>query len=296
MDNTHRGGRRHLGLGLLLVLASVLASCSSDASDPLDRSDDELEIICPSCGANVGGETGDFGAEIAACATAYEKREFDRDEADALGFDGSDAVRTIETPIDSAMTWVARDTPGGGPAHGYDDETRVHLALTVDSLTYHELDLALCDDDDCRTQGEEGQCIDRFVMVSASGELRTDDGAIATDLATQNVRMLRADDDELSVTAQANLHDVTGSLQLDTEVPEPRIGVLDLSLQYTGDGSLEYGVIDLGIYRDWDALSDDDGVLSDSGVPLAEPSYYSPLQGRWGSPPPIGPATGRPMP
>jgi len=286
MDNAQRAGRRHLGLGLWLLL---IAGCGASASDPmpdLGEPDDTLDSVCPSCGPNAGGETGDFGADISPCAEAYTKRVIDAEEGDALGFDASDTVRAIETVIDSEMTWAVIDSDDGGPASGFDPQTRVHLALSVDALSYRELDLELCTNEDCRIAAEEGQCEERLIWVSASGELQTEDGAIAVELASQYVQILRPGDDDVSVAAQANLRDVTGSLQLDPSFPEPQIGLLNLSLDFDDEATFQYGVIGIDIWRDLEQLREDDSGL-DYVELRALCAHYQPLQGRWGSPPPI---------
>jgi hypothetical protein len=295
MDNPQRAGRRHLGLGFLLLL---IAGCEASASEPmreLGETEDTVDVVCPSCGPSAGGETGDFGADIAACAAAYTKRMIDAEEGDALGFDASDAVRAIETVIDSEMTWAVIDSDDGDPASGFEPQTRVHLALAVDALSYQELDVELCTSDDCRIQAEEGQCEERLIWVSASGQLHTEDGAIAVELASQYVRILRPGDDDVSVAAQANLRDVTGSLQLAPSFPEPRLGVLNLSLDFDDEATFEYGVIDIDIWRDLDQLREDDGGL-DYNERGALCAHYRPLQGRWGSPPPVSTWTGCGMP
>jgi hypothetical protein len=295
MDNSNRSGHRHLGLGLWLLL---IAGCEASASDPipeLGETEGTIDVVCPSCGTNAGGETGDFGPDIAACAGAYTKRVIDAEEGDALGFDASDAVRAIETVIDSKMTWAVIDSDDGGPASGFVPETRVHLTLRVDALSYQELDVELCTNDDCRIQAEEGQCDERLIWVSASGQLHTEDGAIAVELASQYVRILRPGDDDVSVAAQANLRDVTGSLQLAPSFPEPWIGLLNLSLDFDDEATFEYGVIDIDIWRDLDQLREDDAGL-DYDERRALCGHYGPLQGRWGSPPPIPTSTGCGMP
>lgn len=272
----------------------LIAGCDSSASKPmreLVETEDTVDVVCPSCGPNAGGETGDFGADIAPCAEAYAKRVIDAEEGDALGFDASDTVRAIETVIDSEMTWAVIDSDDGDPASGFDAQTRVHLTLAVDALSYRELDLELCTNDDCRIAGEDGQCEERLIWVSAIGQLHTEDGAIAVELASQYVRILRPGDDDVSVAAQANLREVTGSLQLDPSFPEPWIGLLNLSLDFDDDATFQYGVIDIDIWRDLEQLREDDAGL-DYVELRALCAHYRPLQGRWGSPPPIPTSTG----
>lgn len=300
MDYVRDTARRHIGRGLLLLmLAGSFAGCGSEPSGLKSTEGpdgaDTIGRVCPGCGVNTGGETGDFGGDLAACAGAYAKREVDRAEADALGFDATDSVRAIEEPIDAPMTWAAIDDSGdGAPARGYDAETRVQVTLTVDKLTFHELDLERCNGDRwCLSDGERGLCSERYVVVSASGELRTSDGAIAAVIPSQDVQGLWPDsDNNPSVFAWIDLRDVTGRLELEPAFPEPRLGELVLSLQYGAGRTLEYGLISITIRSDRDTLLDellnsDGGSDEDGGIRFPKPRDYCPLQARWGSPPPI---------
>jgi hypothetical protein len=58
-------------------------------------------------------------------------------------------------------------------------------------------------------------------------------------------------------------------------VPEPRVGRLDLSLQFANGGSEEYGVIGISVCPDWDALPEDH-----ASIP-SELSRYAPLEAHW---------------
>jgi hypothetical protein len=291
MDNAHRSRFTRLAIGVLVLLSVVLADCSSSSAPKDEGSSTDSEVVCPSCHPIAGGETGDFGASTAICVTAYVKREVDRAEADALGFSASAAVHAIEKPIDAAMTWTAIDSDGGGPARGYDERTQVHVALEVESLTYYEFDPERCDGDtDCVEQGKTGVCAASLVMVNANGELRTEDGAVNAELPAQNVHMLLLDDDDISVASRADLRKVHGSLQLDSDIPEPTLGALDLSLQYSNAGALQWGEIDISIFPDWDHLP------HDGPQPTPGQSHYAPLQGRWGSAPSGTPIVGQPEP
>jgi hypothetical protein len=276
---------------LLSLLLVASAACDAAHSDPPK----ETSVVCPSCQPMAGGETSDFGAATAACVPAYLRREVDQAEADSLGFAAAAVAHVMQQPIAAMMTWDALDTKGGGPARGYEAKTHVELALTVGPYAYYELDPAACDATTCLVttdatveRVDTAGCPRRLLMVTASGDLRTRDGAIAVALPRQAVKILRPDEkaDQVSVAARANLRDVHGKLQLDPAIAEPRLGVLDLSLQYTAKGELEYGVIDISIYPDWDNLPDG------GPTPTADVSQYRPLQGRWDTPPPEAPKTG----
>jgi hypothetical protein len=278
---------------VVLVLLLGASACSTPPAEPGKGADS----VCPTCRRTVGGETGDFGAGGVACG--YRQRNVDEKEAEALGFSIAVLARVMRQPIDAAMTWTPIDTAGGGPARGYESKTRVVGALARESYAYHELDIDGCDEIYPQADANKGcrestvdpsACMERFLTVNASGDLHTHDGAIAADLPMQIVSLLFPDDEsvgELSFAARADLRDVRGSLELDPSIPEPRVGFLDLSLSYTLKGKLNYGAIDISIYPDWDKLQTDAGVPIDSGLKLPEQSQYHPLEGGWGSPPPL---------
>jgi hypothetical protein len=240
--------------------------------------------VCPSCQA--GGETSDFGSgSQAACALALIERELDFAEAEALGFAVAAQRDAIEVPIDEPMRWNAQQTEAGGPATGFEPETRVTLTLSMESIAHFELDPEQCDSETCELDGgtqTEAEPCRTYIKVYARGELSTADGAIEVTFEPQPVRVLYGDAEEirdLSVAAQANLADVRGSLRVDPLVPEPYVGRLDLSLQYGPDGTLAWGDIDISVYPDWDNLPEDSDIPS-------ELSRYHPLRGHFGTEPP----------
>lgn len=282
-------------LGLLLALAALGGACgdggeqaresSSDpdgregASDPND-SDEARGSLCGECARwNPGGETTDFGS-TAACGQAYLEREVDRAEAEELGFPLALFHELVEQPIDAPLTWAVQDTKGGGPARGYEPETRVRGAFEVRSFTYYSLDPERCDGTQCLledgTSTEQAGCDERLLLVNVSGELETLDGAVEVSFAKQPVSIRRpGQNDDIGVAAQANLRDVHGTLEFDPAVPEPRKGVLNLSLAFADDDEGAHGVIDFGIYPDWDNLPEER-----PDIP-SDLSYYAPLEGHW---------------
>ncbi|HMI90788.1 MAG TPA: hypothetical protein VK509_05460, partial [Polyangiales bacterium] len=125
---------------------------------------------------------------------------------------------------------------------------------------------------------EQELCIERYVMVNASGEIETLDGAISASFPQQAMSILEpGESDEVSVAAQADLHEVRGSLRIDPAVPPPRVGRLDLTLQFESAKQDAFGVLGVGVYPDWDIRDQDAERLP------SELSSYRPLQGWWGN-------------
>jgi hypothetical protein len=171
---------------------------------------------------------------------------------------------------------------GGGPARGYEPQTRVRGEFQVDSYDYRWLDPARCDGSVCKlddqTTTEQAPCPERYLMMQASGRLETLDGAIAAEFPTQAVNVrLPGQTDDLVVATAADLGQVTGRLRIDPGVSAPSVGRLDLSLQFEDDQHRGYGVLSVGVTPDWDHLSQDVA----SGIP-SRFAYYSPLEGYWG--------------
>jgi hypothetical protein len=310
------GGDRMRGLvGCLVLLLLVLASsaCGDSANDePVDmsngpsdgpkkqESDEPMrshDSVCPDCAPFApGGETSDFGSELAACTLAYETREVTAAEAHELGFDVATIADAMEQPIDAALTWRASESEGGGPASGFEPETRVRGTIDVRSYTHYWLDPELCDGTMCTlddgTETEQASCPEHYILFKASGELATDDGALEATFPEQPVWILSKDSgDTISVAARADLSAVHGSLRIDPAIPTPRIGALDLSLEIPQSG--QRGALQISVYPDWDHPPPDAGTIP------RELSYYAPLEGRWGDwsgqswPTPL---TGQPMP
>jgi hypothetical protein len=218
----------------------------------------------------------DFGAQ-AACVEVMLHREVDRTEAEGMGFAADAYERLIEQPLDVEMQWVPKESEAGGAASGYEASTRLRIVLEVDGFEYVELDPERCDStrctlDDGTTTTPEG--CEPFLFVRAHGALETADGAIQATFAPQNVRLIRADAEaDYGVALAADLSEVRGTLQLDPAVPEPYVGVIYLSLQYTPAEDLEFAIVSVNVFADWDARGEDTGSLP------SELSHYRPLEG-----------------
>lgn len=275
-------------LSLLLLAGACGDSTSDDEAEDMkggstqrngDQPTPKDDRVCSDCVPfDPGGETSDFGSEIAACVVAYRSREVSATQAEQLGFDVESVVDAMEQPIDAAFSWRASASKGGGPAQGFDPETRVRGQIEVRSFTHYKLDETLCDGTTCTledgTQTEQASCPEH-ILFAASGELETDDGAIEATFLEQPVWMLvHGRDDQISVAAGADLSTVHGTLRIEPAITEPHIGVLELSLEVRESG--QRGALNVGVYPDWDRRAPDAGDLP------AELSYYSPLEGRWG--------------
>jgi hypothetical protein len=226
-----------------------------------------------------GGETSEFGLQ-AACVSALRYQEVDRAQAEDIGFGVDEYTRVVEMPLDLPMRWLAEDSEAGGPALGYEQDTRLRLTLEIEGFEYAELDPARCDDTSCTledgTTTEVDGC-EPFVFVRARGEFETADGAVEATLESQPISLLRAGEVEPVAAARVDLTQVRGTLRIDPAIPEPYVGVIHLSLQYLPAGELQYAVLSVDVYPDWDALGEDAHEIP------SELSSYRPLQGRAGS-------------
>jgi hypothetical protein len=131
------------------------------------------------------------------------------------------------------------------------------------------------------TEVEQSPCDERIVIVQVSGALETLDGAIAARFPKQAVNLRRPGQvDDVVVAAAADLSGSRGSLMIDPEVPPPRVGRVDLSLQFADSQHRGYGVLSVSVYPDWDNLPE--GAAQSISSRFA---YYSPVQAQWGDPP-----------
>jgi hypothetical protein len=215
------------------------------------------------------------------CTLAYLERELDDAEAERLGFLIADAKSLIEGPIDSAMKWVPRGSDGGGPAAGYERETRVHGQLKVESHLYRWLDPERCDGTVCNVEGgltEQSLCPDSYLMMHVSGSFETLDGALSVRFAKQAANLRRpAQADDLVVAASADLREARGTLTIDPGVPVAHVGRVYLSLQFADSQHRAYGVLAIGVFPDWDNLTDSERSMVDRRF-----AYYTPIEASWG--------------
>jgi hypothetical protein len=247
--------------------------------------------VCPQCERSaLSTGTSGASASVAACSLAYLERRVDQAEAEKLGFPVAAATKQLEQPIDSAMEWVARESEGGGPAAGYERETRVHGQLKVESYKFHWIDPERCDGSKCQIDGqtvEQVPCPENYLMMYASGTFETLDGALSARFPTQAVNIRRPGQvDALGVAASVDLRDVTGSLTIDPGVPPPRVGRLDLSLQFKDNQRPGYGVLGVSVLPDWDNLPDG----PQRAMIDARFARYAPIEAQWGEGVPLAAA------
>lgn len=275
--------RKTVGLSTrLAVCVSLLAACGGDAGDGSEPVSQPR--VCPECTPASSGKS-DSASSLAACGLAYLKRDVDQAEAEKLGFPVTAGAERIERPIDTPMTWVPKESDGGGPASGYERKTRIRGRFNVDSYAYGELDPERCDGTFCKLEDgsttEQAPCPERYLMMRVSGELETLDGAIAAKFPMRAVNLrLPGQVDDLVVAAYADLSEVRGSLKIDPRAPVSTVGQLDLSLQFEDDERKGYGVLSVSVYPDWENLSQD-GRSSAVG----RYAYYSPIEAQWGDAP-----------
>lgn len=265
--------RKYLPAAAYLTLIAACASAPTNVGAP---------AICPACERSdpATGSSAQSGS-MAGCTLAYLERVVDRAEAEKLGFVLADAKAQIETPIDAAMRWVPRESKGGGPAAGYEPETRVHGQLKVESYLYRWLDPERCDGTVCNVEGgptEQSLCPDSYLMMQVSGAFETLDGALSVDFAKQPVNLRKpGQTDDIVVAASADLREARGSLTIEPEVPVAHVGRIDLSLQFADSEHRAYGVLAISVFPDWDNLPEDERYMVDPRF-----AYYAPIEARWG--------------
>jgi hypothetical protein len=266
------------------IACMTLGSACSDATPGDPKS--SAERVCAECTPIEPGQASTAAStSLSGCARAYLERNIDQAEAEMLGFPVSGAVALIEKPIDTPMHWVPKITEGGGPASGYEPETRIRGAFEVESYDYRWLDPARCDGTLCNIEGElpseQAPCLEQYISIRVSGNLETLDGAIAAEFPSQVVNLRQpGQTDDVVVAAAADLSQARGTLVIDPGAPPPRLGRLDLSLQFADSQRRGYGVLSVNVTPDWDNLAED----ARPGV-LGRYAYYAPLEGQWGDVP-----------
>jgi hypothetical protein len=173
--------------------------------------------VCPSCGPQLGGETGDFGGGFGACSLMFVKTDIDASTAEKLGFPISEIERRAARGIDASLLWRVIDADP--PARGYADKTRVQASIAIMSYRHFALDPAACDGSVCRRDGHEipqSDCYE-YLRMDAEVELRTLDGAVSARL-TGHARQELANDrartpfESVEISVNADLREVIGTL------------------------------------------------------------------------------------
>jgi hypothetical protein len=186
------------------------------------------------------------------------------------------------------MTWVPKAAEGGGPASGYERETRIRGELQVDGYEYGWLDPERCDGRLCKiedangeTTTEQAPCAERYLMMQVSGALQTMDDALYVYFPNQAVNLrMPGQTDDVVVAARADLREARGTLHIDPHVRAQHVGWVDLSLQFADETHPGYGVLGVSVAPDWENLPEDYG--SEVLGPFA---YYAPIEARWGDAP-----------
>jgi hypothetical protein len=216
---------------LMALLSGFVAACQAGTADP--------PSVCPGCEPRAGGETSDFGGEWAPCEYYSARRRIEASEANSLGYDAARLTAQIERRVDASLFWTATATKSGGPASGFDPETRVRVTPRVTSFTHVRIDPERCDGTTCRSEEVDtvvqAECRHRLEM-GFEIQLHTEDGALslhANGIAVQWAGGLESDahEDPIGV-AYADLRSVTGDLRLTPDLPEPYVGRLIVELLF----------------------------------------------------------------
>lgn len=207
-----------------LWLALLLFGCASGGGDAPGP-------ICAACEPERMGDTGDLGGSWTSCWGYRAPELVDPVRAAELGFDVAALESAISQPIDMPMAWQSSssDSPGGGPAQGYDPLTRVEVRVRSARVYRHmRPDPQYCDGTTCRWPGGDSEpqanCA-RTLETDVQVEVATADGAVRGTLVgrAMQVRAGIQEGDGLAewvalVDASAPLSEIEGSLRLD---PQP---------------------------------------------------------------------------
>lgn len=208
-----------------MLAASVLLGIGCDTSSS----------ECPSCPAQTGGESSDFGGTPHPCTQFERPVASDADTAASRGFDVATLVARIERAVDAPLYWQTHD---GGEARGYDRVTRIQMNARVRGFTHIGIDPELCGGTTCRQPGggDEYTCSERLEL-DVEAHVQTADGAITA--AMRGYVLYGREGSRFHEmpggTLRANLSDVDGSLELREPSQPLRLAELMVDFYVRGD-------------------------------------------------------------
>ena len=137
--------------------------------------------------------------------------------ATELGFDLPTLEGRVERELDEALLWTPQAMGPGGPATGYEPETRIRGHMSIRSYSYVGLNPEACSGTRCIIDEREWDCSADadWLELGIDAEFRTLDGAVAA-MATGSVAQGRpgASFESPVGYVSAELRDVYGTLQV----------------------------------------------------------------------------------
>ncbi|MEO8179072.1 MAG: hypothetical protein ABI895_09585 [Deltaproteobacteria bacterium] len=223
MDSTEqrfsRGARASWSVLACALVAGACGERSSreaDAADALAGANEPVvRSVCPSCpAAQLGGESSDFGGSRDVCVFIEQKTPIDATRATQLGFDVPTLQRRVQREFNETLLWTPRELRGGGPATGYELETRIRGTVTIRSYAYVGLDPEACIGTRCQINTDEHECFDRLEL-GLDAQFRTLDGALEASATGYGLQGRSGNSFESPAGSLfTSLRDVHGTLQL----------------------------------------------------------------------------------
>jgi hypothetical protein len=155
-----------------------------------------------------------------------EKTPIDATRAAEVGFDVPTLAGRVERELDDTLLWTLGWPEFGGPATGYEPETRIRGHVTIHSYSYVSLNPEACSGRRCiisqlvdpalpSTLEEEYDCSEDRLELGIDAEYSTSDGAVAA-IATGYVLQGRPGEpfESPAGTVFTNLRDVDGTLRV----------------------------------------------------------------------------------
>jgi hypothetical protein len=229
---------------LALLLWFGCSDAGLDHPEPVsepepDRSDD---VLCPTCVARAGGETGDL--DPTPCA---ERREPIAEDDSVVGFTAAALRPLLELEVETTLGW--RDG-GGETVPGLEESATLSLRVhTGDAFRVRSTPKGDTPPEACRDRLE----IDAEVALSA------DDGSIAGRFEAVRIR---ADSPEYATASvQADLSAFRGSLELNPDLERAHMGAMHGEFVFYG-GGIRGRLEPMLIYMDMDEEEPDVWVQS----------------------------------